>query len=240
MIDAHLHLADPRFDPDRATVIKAARDKGVSGFLSASTAPDEWAKNLSFQTDGVFVFIGTHPKRADRHDQALLRRLLQENPQTGIGEIGLDPAGTAEQERVFEQQFALAAELGRPVVVHCVRRFDRLAPFFKTLRKFPPAVLLHGFSGTAADVAFFKRYPCFFSFSGRIKHPDAARAVPANRIVCETDSPDQKPETALCADPDEKRNVPANLPLICGALAAITGTGAEQMTENTKAFIHAR
>lgn len=235
MIDAHLHLN--RLTP---ADIAQARERGVLGFLTSGTCPDDWEKTLALSAPDVKPFIGTHPWFADKHDQSLLKCLLTENPAAGIGEIGLDAKVPPEQDAVFADQFSLAAELRRPVVLHCVKRFDRLRAFFKQAKAFPPAVLLHGFSGTARDVAFFAKYPCFFSFSGRNLKPDVLTAVPADRLTAETDSPDQRPVDALCLDASEKRNVPANLVLILQKITAITGVAETQITLNTERFKNAR
>ena len=235
MIDAHLHLN--RLPPSAA---EAARNRGATGFLTTGTSPADWAETLALSAPDVKPFIGTHPWFADRHDQALLERLLTENPAAGVGEIGLDANAPAEQDGVFALQFALAAKLNRPAVIHCVRRFDRLKAFFKRAKAFPPAVLLHGFSGTAQDVAFFAKYPCFFSFSGRNLKPAVLTAVPADRLTAETDAPDQKPADDLCLDPAEKTNLPVNLALILNRIAVITGVDENQITLNTERFKNAR
>lgn len=235
MIDAHLHLN--RLPPFAAA---QACEHGVTGFLTTGTSPADWAETLALSAPDVKPFIGTHPWFADRHDQALLERLLIDNPAAGVGEIGLDAKAPPEQDAVFALQFALAAKLSRPAVIHCVKRFDRLKAFFKQTKLFPPAVLLHGFSGTAQDVAFFAKYPCFFSFSGRNPKPAVLTAVPADRLVAETDSPDQRPADDLCLDPAEKTNVPANLALILKKIEAITGIDENQITLNTERFKNAR
>ena len=235
MIDAHLHLN--RLTP---ADIAQAREYGVAGFLTTGTCPDDWEQTLALTAPDVKPFIGTHPWFADKHDQSLLEKRLLENPAAGVGEIGLDSKAPLEQEAVFAAQFALAAKLRRPVVVHCVKRFDRLKAFFKQTKLFPPAVLLHGFSGTVQDAAFFAKYPCFFSFSGRNLKPEVLTAVPADRLTAETDSPDQRPADALCVDAGEKRNVPANLALILQKIAAITDVDETQITLNTERFKNAR
>lgn len=235
MIDAHLHLN--RLPPFAAA---QAREHGVTGFLTTGTSPADWAETLALSAPDIKPFIGTHPWFSDRHDQALLERLLIDNPAAGVGEIGLDAKAPPEQDAVFAFQFALAAKLSRPAVIHCVRCFDRLKAFFKQIKLFPPAVLLHGFSGTAQDVAFFAKYPCFFSFSGRNPKPAVLTAVPADRLVAETDSPDQRPADDLCLDPAEKTNVPANLALILKKIEAITGVDENQITLNTERFKNAR
>lgn len=235
MIDAHLHLN--RLTP---ADIAQARERGVTGFLTAGTCPDDWLETLALSAPDIKPFIGTHPWFADKHDQSLLKKLLTENPAAGVGEIGLDAKAPPEQNAVFAAQFSLATELRRPVVLHCVKRFDRLRAFFKQAETFPPAVLLHGFSGTAQDVAFFAKYPCFFSFSGRNPKPAVLIAVPADRLVVETDSPDQRPADDLCLNPAEKTNVPANLALILQRIEAITGVDENQITLNTERFKNAR
>ena len=250
MIDAHIHLTDERFDPDREELLEQARKAGVRLFLSASVRPEEWRKLIDFSLkhEDIRPFIGTHPWYASTHDEALFKRLLTRYPETGVGEIGLDAVkGSPEQERVFYSQMKTAAELKRPCVVHCVKSFDATAAVLKKLKQTPPAVMLHGFSGTVQQAVFFSRFNAFFSFSGNILKGNKGKlravlaALPRERILAETDAPDMMlPEQFRL--PDEKgRNPPAALPLIVREIAAVRGVEVSSMIsvlrENAERFL---
>ena len=232
MIDAHLHWTDERFDPDREKLFEQARQAGVNLFLSASARPEEWQKLIDFSRmhKNVRPFIGTHPWYASTHDEALFKNLLNRFPETGVGEIGLDAVkGNPEQERLFVAQLNVAADLNRPCVIHCVKSFDKTAEILKKLKKKPPALMFHGFSGTLAQATFLSRFNAYFSFSGAVLQENREKlrsvltALPCDRILIETDAPDMLPPESFRL-PDEKgRNLPAALPLIIKGIAAVRG-----------------
>lgn len=230
MIDAHIHLQDERFDADRDYLIRQAENKGVTSFFCASTRPrdTQYVIGLAQKYPRIIPFIGTHPWFSDEYDPQAFETTLQHYPSAGVGEIGLDGLrGRSNQEIVFQDQLNAAARLNRPCVIHCVKSFDPAARIIKQAKKLPPALLFHGFSGTKQQADFFLRFNAYFSFSGsvlsdrRTKTHTLLSALPADRILVETDAPDMRPPARFCANPDEKRNVPENLGLIIQGIAAI-------------------
>lgn len=242
MIDAHIHLQDARFDADRSQLIETAMASGVCGFFCAATQPADWESviRLSQTNNTVIPFIGTHPWYADSHDPDLLRKLLKQYPEAGVGEIGLDGLhGQAGQTEVFKDQLAAAHAFSRPCSIHCVKSFDILFPLLKQTKALPPALLFHAFGGTMRDAEFLSDYNAFFSFSGasllsgRTRTHDVIRRIPPGRILAETDAPDMRPPPEFTTKPEEQRNLPANLPLIIKGLADIRGIPAEEMAALT-------
>ena len=238
MIDAHIHLQDARFDPDREKLIRQARKCGVKGFLCASAVPSEWRTvcDLAGKHKDIRPFIGTHPWHASKHDPVLLRALLEKYPSAGVGETGLDALkNDPMQEDVFTDQLTAAAKFKRPCVIHCVKSFDRTARLLKQLKDLPPALLFHGYSGTLQQAGFLIRFNAYFSFSGSVlferksKLQAVLAALPADRILAETDAPDMRPPQSFCFSGTEERNVPANLPLIIRGLAEIRKTDADSL-----------
>jgi hypothetical protein len=143
---------------------------------------------------------------------ARLRGLLSAYPHALVGEIGIDRAAVIPGSRarvrfdhqlaLLREQLALAAELSRPVSIHCVRGYGHLLQLFAALPASgagcPPAVMLHSYGGSPEDVARFCRLPgigrrFFFSFSAAInaRAPDKlvarVRAVPDDRLLVESD-----------------------------------------------------
>lgn len=238
MIDAHIHLADGRFSADREEIIRQAEQNGVSSFFCVSAKPEEWESvlDLSRKHPAVRPFIGTHPWYAEQHDPIRLKGLLNGFPSAGVGEIGLDAiGGVGCQEDVFCSQLALAGEMKRPCVIHNVKSFDRIAGILKRMKKRPPSLLFHGYSGTVEQALFLIRFNAYFSFSGAVFFPDRAKArkvlaaLPEDRILIETDAPDMLPAEELRHDKAERRNVPANLPPIIREAAKIRETDIEAL-----------
>jgi len=139
-----------------------------------------------------------------------LRRALERNPEAGLGECGLDKTPrivshtTLEvQAEILTQQLRLAKELERPVSLHCVRAWGKMTELLQKEGPFPRGVLLHSFAGPAEVVKGLSRINAFFSVSlSVLRSPKrdrvraALKAVPLDRLLLETDSPD-----ALCSVP---------------------------------------
>ena len=245
MIDAHIHLQDKRFDPDREKLLKQAEIDGVTVFFCAATCPADWINviELAKKHKNVYPFIGTHPWYAGQHNFSLLKQLLNDCPNAGVGEIGLDAVkGDPAQESVFREQLVIAAEMNRPCVVHCVKSFDQIATCLKNLKKIPPVIMFHGFSGTLEQANFLSRFNAYFSFSGAVLFPERRKlqkviaALPAERLLVETDAPDMPPPFQTGT-----RNVPSNLPLIIKGIADIRKTDIASLTavlhQNAERFL---
>ncbi len=165
-----------------------------------------------------------------------LEKLLRKHPEAGIGETGLDFhkqfTNRTEQESCFAAHLELAREMNRPVAVHCVNAWGRLV---ELLREHPaPRVLLHAFGGAAELIPELIKLNCWFSFCGSVTNQSARRvraaaaAVPENRLLVETDSPDFTP--AGCEPPNE----PANLVHIVRAIAGLRGIPAEILADTVQ------
>lgn len=133
--------------------------------------------------------LGIHPREVDgkiTHMDAIRNGVC--HPQVlAVGEIGLDKLAEApmqEQEEAFALQLKIAAEAGKPVIIHLVRAWDRLL----LLKKSVPEVtcIIHGFRGKAQLAEELVRHGFCLSFGERFQ-PDALRAVPHNRLFMETD-----------------------------------------------------
>ncbi len=169
-----------------------------------------------------------------------LEKLLRENPGAGVGETGLDFqerfTNRAEQEASFAAHLDLARELNRPVAVHCVHAWGRL---IEILREHPaPKIILHAFSGAPELIPDLVELNCWFSFCGSVTNPQAKRArasvvaVPTDRLLIETDSPDFSPSG--CLPPNE----PANLIHVARAVAELRGVSVDEVANLT--FFNAR
>ena len=129
LIDSHVHLDDPKFDPDREAVIERALAAGVERMMAIGTGngpPDlHVAVRMADRYPFIYATIGVHPhdaSKATHETWARLRELATHPKVLAVGEIGLDyhydfsPRDV--QRAVFEQQLALAAEFAKPIVIH--------------------------------------------------------------------------------------------------------------------------
>lgn len=227
MIDTHAHLT-ALDDEDEA--VRRAVEAGVTRILTVGTDVDDCRRALALteRHDGVFAILGIHPHEAGTAGEKELRELRQllAHPKVvGVGETGLDwyrdYAPRDDQRRLFAAELELAAELGKPVVIHTrAADDDTLAG----LAHFSGTVVLHCFSSPQMLPAALER-SWYVSFAGNATFPKAvdlrlaASQVPAERILAETDSPYLAPQPVR-----GKRNEPANVVHTLAALARTRGS----------------
>jgi TatD DNase family protein len=232
VIDTHAHL-DALEDADAA--IARARESGVTRILTIGTTVDgcRRAIELAEQHPGVFAILGIHPHEAGTataEDVAAVRELLDHPRAVGVGEMGLDwfrdYAPRDAQLRLFEQELAVAAETGKPAVIH-TRAAD--ADTRAALSGFDGTVVLHCFSSPHLLEPALER-GWYVSFAGNASFPKAvdlrlaAMQVPADRILAETDCPYLAPQPVR-----GKRNEPAYVVHTVAALALARGEDAAEL-----------
>ncbi len=243
MTDTHAHL-DACAEPAEALVARA-REVGVTRIVSVGSGLESCRETLAIagRHEGVFGALGIHPHQAadgdaERLDE--LRELLQEDAAVAVGETGLDYyrdyAPRDRQLILFEHQLELAADLDKPVVVHTRAASDDTAA---ALAAFEGTVVLHCFSAPELlPVALERGY--YVSFAGNVTYPkaeelrDAARAVPAERLLVETDSPYLSPQPRR-GRPNEPANVVHTVAALAEALGADPADLAAQLDANAAA-----
>jgi TatD DNase family protein len=221
VIDTHAHL--DALD-DAAGAIVRAREVGVARILTIGSGVASTRATLAIAEGepGVVVAAGIHPHQAADGESLDELTALTDGRLVAVGEIGLDfyrdYAPHEDQRRVFREQLELAAELRKPVIVHCRAAEDETA---ELLADFGGTVVLHCFSSPALlPVALERGY--YVSFAGNVTYPkapelrEAAQAVPADRILAETDCPYLAPQPVR-----GKRNEPAYVVHTLEALADI-------------------
>ena len=247
MIDTHCHLDKAEFDADRAAVIDRARAAGVTDMVVPAVGPPwEGLLALARATPGVHAGLGVHPQllpeldpQGDDRLLAELESALARGGALAVGECGLDgpSAGGApldRQLRVLAGHLALARRFSLPVSLHCLRAHE---PMLHLLERepLPAGGVLHSYSGGPELVAGYARLGLCFAFAGPVtfekaRRPlEAVRAVPPDRLLLETDAPDQTPR------PRRGRNEPAFLAEIAAAVARALGTTLEAVGALTTA-----
>jgi TatD DNase family protein len=223
--DTHAHL-DACEEPADELVARA-REAGVERIVSIGSGLDSCRETLAIAArhEGIFAALGVHPHQAaDPDAQRLgeLRELLRDDTAVAVGETGLDYyrdyAPRDQQLALFEGQLELAAELGKPVVIHTRAASDDTAA---ALEPFVGTVVLHCFSAPELlPVALERGY--YVSFAGNVTYPKAedlraaAAQVPAERILAETDSPYLAPQPRR-GRPNEPATVVHTLAVLAAA-----------------------
>lgn len=249
LYDAHNHLQDERFQGAQEELLATAVKEGVACMVVNGSCEQDWPAvlDLAKKHPQVLPSFGYHPwyvrERTDCWREEILR-CLDALP-SAVGEIGLDrwikDYDLPLQEEMFIWQLRMAAERNLPVSIHCLQAWGRM---FELLRSEPlPACgfLLHSYGGPVEMVRSFAELGAYFSFPGYFAHTrkerqrETFRQVPPNRLLIETDAPDQllPPELAkfsLTEQGTEKPlNHPANLVSVYQFVADMLGEPVEKL-----------
>ncbi|HOQ89164.1 MAG TPA: TatD family hydrolase [Candidatus Hydrogenedentes bacterium] len=241
-VDSHCHLQDPKFDADRAQVMERASDVLSAVVVVGDTLETSVQAVALTQHPKVWAVIGMHPYNASRVDRGTLdtiRDMARESARVvAIGETGLDYynefSPRSDQRKAFEMQARLAAELRLPLVVHN-RQAD--ADTLALLREFHEelsGIIMHCFESGPGEADAFAELGCCISFAGNLTYPragnlrDAARRVPDNLLLVETDAPYLAPQSVR-----GRRCEPALVTLTVAALAELRGEPPEFTADRT-------
>jgi TatD DNase family protein len=233
LVDTHCHLGDATFDDDREAVAARAVAAGVSHVVvvADSVAATTRARQVA-AAHGFSATAGVHPHHATTWNAAArdaVREALADAAVVAVGETGLDYhyeySPRDAQRRAFEAQLALAAEYGKPAVVHARDADDDLAAMLRAAAgPAGPVVVLHSFTAGPAVLEAGLGTGAYFSFSGMItfrswRHAEVVAACPADRLLVETDAP------YLAPVPHRgQRNEPAFVRRVAERLAELRGT----------------
>ena len=143
------------------------------------------------------VFHGTHPWYLDDFDEARLRERLSSDRAAGVGEIGLDRLRdrniSPRMREVFERQLEVAAEFGRPVVLHGAKCWGEVVKACKPYEGRIPAFLFHGFSrsdGLLPDIVAMNGFvsigPALLN-DHAVNYRELAKKIPLDRLLVESD-----------------------------------------------------
>jgi TatD DNase family protein len=218
VIDTHCHL--DYCEPPVAELVGRARAAGVRRMATVATngASIRHAIAAAEDHDEVVAIVGRHPHETAGFDELALDEIegVAAHPRVrAIGETGLDyyrdHAPRRDQRRAFEAQLDLAARVELPVVIHTRAAEEDTFALLREHAAGLPAVILHCFSAPdRLDECVERGYLC--SFAGNVTYPkatdlqNAARRVPSELLLVETDSPYLAPQPVR-GKPNEPANV---------------------------------
>jgi TatD DNase family protein len=244
LVDSHCHLDFPDFGGELDAVVGRARAAGVGRIVSISTRMQRRAELLAIaeRFPDVFCSIGTHPHHAHEELDISVEQIVRftDHPKTvAIGEAGLDYhydySPREAQERGFRNHIAAARETGLPLVIHSRNADDDMANILEEeMGKGAFPAVLHCFTGGRDLAERAIALGLSISFTGIVtfKKSDELRAIaaalPADRILVETDSPYLAPGRYR-----GKRNEPAYVAETAKTLAAIRGVTPDQLARQT-------
>jgi TatD DNase family protein len=247
-VDSHAHLEMQQFDADREQVIAHAREAGIEAIVAigSGTGPGslDCGIQLAEQHEFMYATIGIHPheaKLASDADFEEMEELAKRPKVIAWGEIGLDyfydHSPREVQQQVFLRQLSLAQAAKLPIVIHCRpsdSSNDAWQECLELLHEHWAASglggILHCFTGTWAHAAQALDMGFMISFAGNVTFPkaqqirEAAKQVPLERMLIETDSP------FLAPVPHRgKRNEPSFVKEVARQLGELRGLSTEDV-----------
>lgn len=255
LYDAHNHLQDPRLTPHRPAILDAIQRENIARMVVNGSTEDDWPEVLALAqtTTRILPSFGYHPWYIDQRSSQWLSRLIDclDQVPSAIGEIGLDRwipnHNLPDQESVFLAQWRLAAQRSLPVSIHCLRAWGRLYDLIRANPGPPCGFLLHSYGGPPDLVLPLAKLGAYFSFPGYYAHPRkerqraAFRQVPRDRLLIETDAPDQLPPESCVRYPlieatsGRPIHHPANLRAIYEFVAAMLDEPLHQLATRIEA-----
>lgn len=260
LVDSHCHIDGEAFDGDRDDVVSRARDAGLAAMLTVGTGDphsDDFRKAVAVAEsyDGVFASVGVHPHDAKLYDDAAEQHLTElarsSKKVIAWGEIGLDfyydHSPRDVQMEVFRRQIRKARELELPIIVHSRDADDETVEILRSEcggSGFRGGIM-HCFGGSAEMAKILMEIGFLISFAGNVTFKkaenlrDAARVVPLEKLLVETDCPFLTPVPLR-----GKRNEPAFVEHTARFLAEFYGVEfeafADQTTQNFLDFFDLR
>ena len=249
LFDAHNHLQDEWLAPHLAEIFPVLEKNNLRGAVVNGTCEADWGAvaSLAQQNEWVIPSYGLHPWFIANRSPQWLEKLMEwaSRSDCAIGEIGLDrwrePFDFADQQQVFREQLAIAAERNLPVTIQCLKAWGALWKIVKDAKLPECGFLLHAYGGPLEMVHGFAERGARFSFSGYFLHErksaqrEVFAQIPVDRLLVETDAPAMPlpPERREFSLPDVEVgtaiNHPANLIVAYRALAEIRGMPLEEL-----------
>ena len=244
LVDSHCHLDNPKFAADFDQILERAQSAGVERMLSIGTGEGpgdlDCALKIAALYPQVFATSGIHPHDAAKADESSFRwleTLICEPKCLAIGETGLDYhydfAPRPVQASVFIRQLEIARGAGKPVIIHSREAWPETISILQSHWQGGTGIL-HCFTGTVEQALQAVNLGLHVAFGGVLTFPkseevrEAARAVPLNRLLLETDAP------FLAPVPHRgKRNEPAFTAHTAAVLAQVRECSLEEIATAT-------
>lgn len=206
LTDTHAHYDDEAFDPDRRELLQRLFSETVGKIITVGCAADRWADTISLAEsyENIYAAVGIHPEDIYDLPSDYLGHIekLAENPKVvAIGEMGLDyhyeNYDREKQIKIFTEQLRLADKLSMPVIIHSRDAAEDTLNIIRAEK--PKKAVMHCFSGSAETAAEILSLGLYISFTGVLTFKNAKKAiaaceaVPADRLMLETDCPYMAP-----------------------------------------------
>ena len=197
--DSHIHLSDPTYLPEINLILKQMEFLKIKACcVSVDVQNSLETLSLSKQSNLVLPFIGIHPEYANDNLEKITNLIeLNQNNISGIGEIGLDPTytknndDTKRQIQVFESLLSSAEKFHKPVSIHSRKSLDNI---FEIMTSYNTKhALLHWFDGSKKQLQKAMDMDFFVSFGPVMIYANDKQTLLSktyqSKILVETDGP---------------------------------------------------
>ena len=243
LIDSHSHIDAAEFAPDRAAVIKRARQAGITRQIVPAVTAASWPalRDICATMPGLHPAYGLHPMFLSQHEPKHLQQLeiwLATERPVAVGECGLDffvdGLDPPQQRFYFQRQLELAKDFDLPLILHARRALAEVIAALRAIGGLRGVV--HSFGGSAEQARELFKLGFHLGIGGPLTYERAARLrgivtnMPIELLLLETDSPDQPLSTHR-----GQRNEPAYLTEVNDCVADLRKTDAEIIAQATTA-----
>ncbi len=203
-IDTHCHLHFDNYDQDRYIVLKNSATAGVRRIIcvGCSLADSQRAIDFAAKNKNVWATAGAHPHDGadyltNPNSGAILQKLLKQPKVVAVGEIGLDyfheNTPKADQQKVFKAQIEIGLPSGLPFVFHVRDAWEDFWPIFDSYSGIRGVV--HSFSAHPSNLkevlsrGLYVGLNGIMTFTKDSEQLEAAKQVPLDKLLLETDAP---------------------------------------------------
>jgi TatD DNase family protein len=247
LIDTHVHINFENFQADLEGICSNWRQAGVVQLVHACVHPDQFPgmQQLADRFPELSLAVGLHPLEAERWQDSTATEIdhyaRSDRRVVAIGEMGLDFFKSEShplQIEAFQRQIQIARELRLPVIIHCRDAAVAMRQLLTTEweQQGPVPGVMHCWSGTPEETAWFLELGFHISFSGVVTFKNAkqihaaAQMVPTDRLLIETDCP------FLAPVPHRgQRNEPAYVASVADRVAELRTESVEAIAATTTA-----
>lgn len=244
IFDTHAHYNDEKFDSDRDELLSSMPSHGIGLIMNACSELSEIHDIIDMCEKYPFVYgaVGIHPEAVETVADGYLDEIKKyaSHPKIkAVGEIGLDYYWTTdtkqEQQRILCEQVELARELNMPVIIHDREAHGDCLRLLRQSKAHECGGVFHCYSGSAEmvreiteELGMYVAFGGSLTFKNAVKPREAAKAVPLDRLLIETDSPYLAPVPYR-----GKRNSSIYLPSVLDVLSETLSIPADELERIT-------
>ena len=245
IFESHAHYESERFDPDREQLLASMKENGIGTIINVGSSVETCKETVKLMETYDFIYgaLGVHPSDISGLNEESLKWIeeMAAHPKTvAVGEIGLDyywekdPEIRKQQKYWFRRQLELAERTGLPVIIHSRDAAQDTMEIMKEDSKKGIRGVIHCYSYSEEMALEYVKMGYYIGVGGVVtfknarKLKEAVEAIPAEKILLETDCPYMAPEPYR-----GKRNSSLYLPLVAEKIGELKGLSREEVISIT-------